>query len=405
MAYSTLCWRYVGAIDKVADLLQLDKSYMDFFFEYLMFLGQVVTLVVAFLIIASFLAGLSGGHQGDQGHLVIRKLNERLRELRFTMENHLLSADEAKRQHKSETKSEKAEAKKVAKAVKLAAKQKPETKTANEPTAAAISEEGPDNAQVAAKEVTKLEGQKDRTFVIHFDGDTAASGVDFLSVEISAVLTMAGPNDEVVVCLESPGGMVHSYGLAASQMMRIRNKGIPLTAIVDRVAASGGYLMAAVANRILAAPFAVIGSIGVVAQIPNLHRLLKKNDVDVEVLTAGKYKRTLTLLGENTDEGREKFREELEDVHALFQEFVAENRPELDIEAVATGEAWYGKRALELKLVDGLATSDEYLIELCETRDVFEVTWEETKKPIDRVLDKFNGMLDRVSHVLEFVRK
>jgi len=378
---------------------------MDFLFEYLMFLGQVMTLVVAFLIIASFLAGLSGGHQGDQGHLVIRKLNERLRELRFTMENHLLSADEAKRQHKSETKSEKAEAKKVAKAVKLAAKQKPETKTANEPTAAAISEEGPDNAQVAAKEVTKLEGQKDRTFVIHFDGDTAASGVDFLSVEISAVLTMAGPNDEVVVCLESPGGMVHSYGLAASQMMRIRNKGIPLTAIVDRVAASGGYLMAAVANRILAAPFAVIGSIGVVAQIPNLHRLLKKNDVDVEVLTAGKYKRTLTLLGENTDEGREKFREELEDVHALFQEFVAENRPELDIEAVATGEAWYGKRALELKLVDGLATSDEYLIELCETRDVFEVTWEETKKPIDRVLDKFNGMLDRVSHVLEFVRK
>jgi serine protease SohB len=378
---------------------------MDFLFEYLMFLGQVMTLVVAFLIIASFLAGLSGGHQGDQGHLVIRKLNERVRELRFTMENHLLSADEAKRQHKSETKSEKAEAKKAAKAAKLAAKQKPETKTANEPTAAAISEEGADNAQVAAKEVAKLEGQKDRTFVIHFDGDTAASGVDFLSVEISAVLTMAGSNDEVVVCLESPGGMVHSYGLAASQMMRIRNKGIPLTAIVDRVAASGGYLMAAVANRILAAPFAVIGSIGVVAQIPNLHRLLKKNDVDVEVLTAGKYKRTLTLLGENTDEGREKFREELEDVHALFQEFVAENRPELDIEAVATGEAWYGKRALELKLVDGLATSDEYLIELCETRDVFEVTWEETKKPIDRVLDKFNGMLDRVSHVLEFVRK
>ena len=364
-----------------------------------------MTLVVAFLIIASFLAGLSGGHQGDQGHLVIRKLNERVRELRFTMENHLLSADEAKRQHKSETKSEKAEVKKAAKAAKLAAKAKPETKTANERTAAAISEEGADNAQVAAKEVAKLEGQKDRTFVIHFDGDTAASGVDFLSVEISAVLTMAGPNDEVVVCLESPGGMVHSYGLAASQMMRIRNKGIPLTAIVDRVAASGGYLMAAVANRILAAPFAVIGSIGVVAQIPNLHRLLKKNDVDVEVLTAGKYKRTLTLLGENTDEGREKFREELEDVHALFQEFVAENRPELDIEAVATGEAWYGKRALELKLVDGLATSDEYLIELCETRDVFEVAWEETKKPIDRVLDKFNGMLDRVSHVLEFVRK
>tara|TARA_B110000444_G_scaffold183243_1_gene172208 strand:- start:675 stop:1808 length:1134 start_codon:yes stop_codon:yes gene_type:complete len=377
---------------------------MDFLFEYLMFLGQVVTLVVAFLIIASSLAGLSGRQHGDQGHLVIRKLNERVRELRFTMENHLLTAEEAKRQHKSESKSEKAEAKKAAKAAKLAAKQKPgvkKTAVADEQGDSDAGTEGQGVAEVAPK----LEGQKDRTFVIHFDGDTAASGVDFLSVEISAVLTMAGTNDEVVICLESPGGMVHSYGLAASQMMRIRNKGIPLTAIVDRVAASGGYLMAAVANKILAAPFAVIGSIGVVAQIPNLHRLLKKNDVDVEVLTAGKYKRTLTLLGENTDEGREKFREELEDVHALFQEFVAENRPELDIEAVATGEAWYGKRALELNLVDGLATSDEYLIELCETRDVFEVTWEETKKPIDRVLDKFNGMLDRVSHVLEFVRK
>ena len=377
---------------------------MDFLFEYLMFLGQVVTLVVAFLIIASSLAGFSGRQHGDQGHLVIRKLNERVRELRFTMENHLLTAEEAKRQHKSESKSEKAEAKKAAKAAKLAAKKKPDVKKS------AVADEHGDTdtgteGQGVAEVAPKLEGQKDRTFVIHFDGDTAASGVDFLSVEISAVLTMAGANDEVVICLESPGGMVHSYGLAASQMMRIRNKGIPLTAIVDRVAASGGYLMAAVANKILAAPFAVIGSIGVVAQIPNLHRLLKKNDVDVEVLTAGKYKRTLTLLGENTDEGREKFREELEDVHALFQEFVAENRPELDIEAVATGEAWYGKRALELNLVDGLATSDEYLIELCETRDVFEVTWEETKKPIDRVLDKFNGMLDRVSHVLEFVRK
>ncbi|MDA9256459.1 protease SohB [Pseudomonadales bacterium] len=377
---------------------------MDFLFEYLMFLGQVVTLVVAFLIIASSLAGLSGRQQGDQGHLVIRKLNERVRELRFTMENHLLTADEAKRQHKSESKSEKAEAKKAAKAAKLAAKQKPDVKKSAVADAHGDTDTGTEG-QGVAEVAPQLEGQKDRTFVIHFDGDTAASGVDFLSVEISAVLTMAGANDEVVICLESPGGMVHSYGLAASQMMRIRNKGIPLTAIVDRVAASGGYLMAAVANKILAAPFAVIGSIGVVAQIPNLHRLLKKNDVDVEVLTAGKYKRTLTLLGENTDEGREKFREELEDVHALFQEFVAENRPELDIKAVATGEAWYGKRALELNLVDGLATSDEYLIELCETRDVFEVTWEETKKPIDRVLDKFNGMLDRVSHVLEFVRK
>ena len=215
---------------------------------------------------------------------------------------------------------------------------------------------------------------------------------------------MAKPQDEVVVCIESPGGMVHSYGLAASQMMRIRSKGIPLTALVDRVAASGGYLMAAVANQIVAAPFAVIGSIGVVAQVPNVHRLLKKNDVDVEVLTAGKYKRTLTLLGENTTKVR-KFREELEEVHALFQEFVVDNRPELDIDAVSTGEAWYGKRALDLRLVDALATSDEYVSDQCQERDVYSVAWVETKKPLDRLLDKANGALDRVNHMLEFVRK
>jgi serine protease SohB len=216
---------------------------------------------------------------------------------------------------------------------------------------------------------------------------------------------MATSNDEVVVCIESPGGMVHSYGLAASQMMRVRNHNIPLTAVVDKVAASGGYLMAAVANKIVAAPFAVIGSIGVVAQVPNVHRLLKKNDVDVEVLTAGKYKRTLTLLGENTDEGREKFQQELEDVHELFQEFVVDNRPGLDIAAVATGEAWYGSRALALNLVDSLATSDEYLMQACAEKDVFQVSWKQGTKPIDRLLGKASAALDRVNQLLEFTRK
>ena len=164
---------------------------------------------------------------------------------------------------------------------------------------------------------------------MRFDGDVAASDVDNFRLEISAILTMATTKDEVVVCLESPGGMVHSYGLAASQMMRVRNRNIPLTAVVDKVAASGGYLMAAVANKIVAAPFAVVGSIGVVAQVPNVHRLLK---VIIDALR--KYKRTLTFLGENTTEGREKFQQELEEVHELFQEFVAENRPGLDIAAV-----------------------------------------------------------------------
>ena len=162
--------------------------------------------------------------------------------------------------------------------------------------------------------------------------------------------------------------------------------------------------MAVVANKILAAPFALIGSIGVVAQVPNVHRLLKKNDVDVEVLTAGKYKRTLTVFGENTEEGRQKFLQELEDVHVLFQEYVAENRPGLDIDKVATGEAWYGKRALELNLIDGLSTSDEYLLERCASSEVYEVKWIELRKPIDRILGKVNGMLDSATQFVDTLR-
>jgi serine protease SohB len=365
------------------------------------------------------LASLSNrASAGEQRHLQIRKLNDRLRDLRFSMESHLLSPDQAKKQHKAELKREKSEAKKAAKKVAKSPKSEgaqsvglQSTTEENAGEKGAGEEIGvEDSAELQAvdshpTEAAEPSGEKPRTFVIRFDGDVAATAVEHFRIEVSAVLTMAQPRDEVVVCIESPGGMVHSYGLAASQMMRIRSKGIPLTAVVDRVAASGGYLMAAVANKIVAAPFAVIGSIGVVAQVPNVHRLLKKNDVDVEVLTAGKYKRTLTLLGENTDEGREKFRQELEDVHALFQDFVVENRPNLDIDAVATGEAWYGTRALALHLVDELAASDEYLIQRCQERDVFDIAWVEVKRPIDRVLDKVNGALDRVNHVLEFVRK
>ena len=375
---------------------------MTFLYEYLMFLGQVVTLVIGFIVVISFLASLSkNSGSSSQGYLHVQKLNERIRDLRFTMERSLLSADQAKKQHKSELKAEKAQRKLQA---KKQSKSQPETDDpAVDETPAVEREERDAEANQAA--TTKLDGHESKSFVIHFDGDVAATAVEHLRIEITAVLTMATQSDEVVVCIESPGGMVHSYGLAASQMMRIRSAGIPLTAVVDRVAASGGYLMAAVANKIVAAPFAVIGSIGVVAQVPNVHRLLKKNDVDVEVLTAGKYKRTLTLLGENTDEGREKFRQELEDVHALFQEFVIDNRPDLDLEAVATGEAWYGTRALELHLIDELATSDDYIGRRCNEHDVYGVAWVETKKPLERLLDKANGALDRVNHMLEFVRK
>ena len=186
--------------------------------------------------------------------------------------------------------------------------------------------------------------------------------------------------------VESPGGLAHSYGLAASQLLRVREKNLNLVVAVDKVAASGGYLMAAVANRLIAAPFAVVGSIGVVAQVPNVHRLLKKKDVDVELITAGKYKRTLTVFGENTKEGREKFTDELEDLHALFQEFVVDKRPGLDLEKVATGEAWFGQRALDLNLVDEIMTSDEYLMQRCADTDVYEIRWKEPKKPLEKML-------------------
>ena len=353
---------------------------MDYVFDYLMFLAQAVTVVVAIVVVVSFAASIKVRQQGgNQGYLAVTKLNERLRDLRYVMEEALLTPQEAKRRHKSEQKSQKATDKETAAKAKKAAKH-------------------------SAQETLESDSPG-RVFVVRFEGDVAATDVDNFRLEISAILTMAGNNDEVVVCLESPGGMVHSYGLAASQMMRVRNQGIPLTAVVDKVAASGGYLMAAVANKIVAAPFAVVGSIGVVAEVPNVHRLLKKNDVDVEVLTAGKYKRTLTLLGENTEEGREKFQQELEDVHALFQEFVVENRPEMDIATVATGEAWYGSRALELNLVDRLATSDEYLMVACEDKDVFQVEWKQNSKPLERLLGKASGILDRVTQLLEFTRR
>lgn len=374
---------------------------MAYLFEYLTFLAEAITIVVAILIVISSIASLSARQypEGEHGHLSINKINERLRGLRHAMEANLLPAGAMKKQHKAEAKAE-AQAQKAL-ANELKSQQKKSGSSAKSDQLQSV-----DSSSPAASEVEPDHDADDgRVFVLRFDGDIKASNVDHLRLEVTAILTMATDKDEVVICLESPGGMVHSYGLAASQLMRIRNKGIPLTAVVDMVAASGGYLMAAVANRVLAAPFALVGSIGVVAQIPNVHRLLKKNNVDVEVLTAGKYKRTLTMLGENTEEGRQKFVEELEDVHALFQEFVGENRPALDIDAVATGEAWYGKRALALGLVDELATSDEYLSERCAERDVFEIKWIEHKKPIDKLLGKVNTLLDQASSTLDIWRK
>ncbi|WP_119343231.1 protease SohB [Facilibium subflavum] len=218
--------------------------------------------------------------------------------------------------------------------------------------------------QLQAKALTKDKEAHKRLFVIDFHGDMKASQVEALSQEVDAILSIADKNkDSVLVRLESPGGVVNGYGLAAAQLARIRHANIHLTVAVDQVAASGGYMMASVADKIIASPFAIIGSIGVIAQLPNLHRFLTDKGVDVELHTAGKYKRTLTMLGENTDEGRQKFKQELEVVHKLFKTHITTYRPKLDIESVATGEYWFGTTALSLNLVDELMTSHAYLLD------------------------------------------
>lgn len=236
------------------------------------------------------------------------------------------------------------------------------------------------------KKTKKDKNVKPSLYVLDFIGDIKATQVDQLREEISAILTLATPKDEVVLRLESPGGSVNGYGLAASQLQRLRDKQIPLTICIDKIAASGGYLMACLGHQIIAAPFAIIGSIGVVAQMPNFHRLLKKNDIDVELLTAGEYKRTLTLFGENTDKGRKKFQEDLERIHLNFKDYVLANREQLNIDDVSTGEHWLAKDALTLRLVDSLQTSDDYINDKMSAFNVFNITIHAKQTLIAKIL-------------------
>lgn len=243
-----------------------------------------------------------------------------------------------------------------------------------------------------AKKKDEEEHKKNRLYVIDFDGDVKASQVEELREEITAILSVATPQDEVLLRLESPGGVVHGYGLAAAQLLRLRDKQIKLTVCVDQVAASGGYMMACTANQVLAAPFGIIGSIGVVASIPNFNKVLKKYDVDYKEYTAGDFKRTVSVLGEITDKGEKKFLEQLEDTHLLFKDFVSQFRPQLDLAKVATGEYWFGKQALKLSLIDGIKTSDEYILERVETHHILEVSYEKKKGLSDKI-SNFMGNL------------
>lgn len=240
---------------------------------------------------------------------------------------------------------------------------------------------------------------RNRLFVLDFIGDIKASAVESLKEEITALLTVAKPGDEVLLRLDSSGGMVHTYGLAASQLMRIRKRDIHLTVAVDKVAASGGYLMACVGDRIISAPFAIVGSIGVIAQLPNFNRLLKKNNIDYEQITAGQFKRTLTMFGENTDENRQKLKQELEETHGMFIDFVVQGRKNLDIDRIATGEHWYGNKALELNLVDEIITSDDYLLTKSDTLDIFTVKYEIRKSFPSRLA---SGLAEAYASLLRY---
>jgi serine protease SohB len=246
------------------------------------------------------------------------------------------------------------------------------------------------------KAAAKARDGRPRTFVIDFKGDLKATAVQSLREEVSAILSVARDGDQVVVRLENHGGVVHEHGLGASQLARIRDRNIPLTVSVDKVAASGGYLMACVADRIAAAPFAVLGSIGVIAQLPNFNRMLDSHGIDFEQITAGEYKRNVTMFGKNTDADRAKLKEELEDVHALFKAAVSSYRPNLDLGKVATGEHWYGTRALELGLADELTTSDALLAELAADRDLYSVSYKVRKPLQKRLLANVDGVLEKL---------
>jgi serine protease SohB len=311
----------------------------EFFADYGLFLLKSLTIVVA--IIAVMVAAAAAQRRAAHEGLGVENLNKKYRKLSDALLKSISTKEEQKR----------------------------------------VAKERKQQAKVGGKK----QNSRPRSFVMDFKGDLKASAADSLREEVSAVLDVATPEDEIILRLENHGGIVHEHGLAASQLVRIRDRRIPLIVCVDKVAASGGYLMACVGDRVYAAPFAILGSIGVLAQIPNFNRMLDNHGVDFEQVTAGQYKRTVTMFGKNTDEDRAKLKQELEDVHTLFKDAVAKYRPELDLDKVATGEHWYGTRALDLGLADELKTSDEVLAERAADRDLYHVTYK-IKQPLQKRL-------------------
>ncbi|GMQ46987.1 protease SohB [Vibrio sp. 10N] len=329
---------------------------MEFLLDYGLFLAKIVTVVVAIVALIIVAKSVGGRSSAAKGELEITNLTEQRKQTVEHLEHHLHDDAFLKARNKAEKKAQKEKDKQREKEVKKAAK------------------EG------------ELESQREpHLFVLDFVGSIDAKEVASLREEVSAILAVAKEGDEVLVRLESGGGMVHAYGLASSQLDRIKAANLPLTIAVDKVAASGGYMMACIADKIVSAPFAVVGSIGVIAQLPNFNKLLKKNDIEFEQLTAGEYKRTLTMFGENTDKARDKFKQELEETHGLFKDFIRQHRPELELEKVATGEHWFGTQAKELGLVDEIKASDDIVIEACKDKTVLAISYVQKKKLTDKL--------------------
>ena len=337
---------------------------MEFIIEYGMFLAKAITIVVSIGLVAGLIAsaGQKTKKSGNKGNIKVTRINDHIDELRDALRISVLGKDELK----SIEKVEKKEAKEFQKKKKKLKK--------------SDVEEGSNDTDANLK----------KFYVLNFEGNVAADAVCSLREEITAVLSLATPRDEVIVRLESPGGMVHAYGLASSQLLRIKNQKIPLTICVDKVAASGGYMMACLADKLVAAPFSIIGSIGVLVQLPNFHRVLKKYDVDYEMISAGEYKRTLSHFGEITTKGKDKVQEDVENIHRIFKDWVKTYRPSIEIDSIATGETWVGTQAKDRYMVDEIKTSDECIIEACEESEVFEVEFE-IKKSIQ---DKLGNLLE-----------
>lgn len=324
---------------------------LEFLYEYGLFVAKTVTFVIAFAIITALIVGASAKPKSGKGELTMENLSEQLNNQKKELLNVALDKEAFKAFEKSEKK----------------------------------------------KLKDKKTEPKNKVFVLTFKGGIDAKEVESLRKEVTAIIQIAQSNDKVVVKLESGGGVVHGYGLAASQLARLKQAGLELIVSVDKIAASGGYMMACVSDKFVCAPFAMIGSIGVIAQLPNFNKLLKKNNVEFEQITAGEFKRTLTMFGENTESGREKFKQELEQIHALFRDHVQVARPTLDVEKVATGETWFGTDALKMGLVDEIQTSDDLLLSLNNQFELYHVAYKSKKGLSDKIGLGASSLLDNIT--------